>query len=95
MPQRPCHERSVNVTEDVGRPVARFLCFGVKNTGLGGKIFVFMICLKQIFLGRTKFGGEQTDFGGNCPECPKSWYELKCTHLLILWTTHLENIKFD
>jgi len=32
------------------RPVDRF-------QGLGGKIFYFIICLKQIFLGITKFGG--------------------------------------
>jgi len=28
----------------------------------GANIFVFIICLKQIFLGRTKFGGTQNEF---------------------------------
>jgi len=35
------------------RSVARF-------QGLGGMIFVFIVCLKQVFLSTTKFGG-------NCP----------------------------
>jgi len=33
-------------------------------------IFVFIIFLKQIFLGTRKFVGEQKKFGGNCPRMP-------------------------
>jgi len=36
----------------------------------GGKIFGFIICLKQIFLSTTKFVGAQKMFGGNCPRMP-------------------------
>jgi len=36
----------------------------------GGKIFVFIICLKQIFLSTTKFGAAQKRFGGNCLRMP-------------------------
>jgi len=39
-----------------------------ENTFLGGKIFVFIICLKQIFLGTTKFGEAQKFGGGTVPE---------------------------
>jgi len=29
-----------------------------------GKVFVFIICLEQIFLGTTKFGGSKQNCGG-------------------------------
>jgi len=32
-----------------------------------GKIFVFVMCLKQIFLGTTQFEGEQKYLGGHFP----------------------------
>ena len=38
---------------------SQVLTFGGENLFLGGKILVFMICLKQIFLGTTNFGGAQ------------------------------------
>jgi len=41
-----------------------------ENAFLGGKIFVFTICLKQIFLSTTNFGEAQKRFGGNCPLMP-------------------------
>jgi len=40
------------------------LRFEGQNAFLGGKIFVFIICLKQIFLSTTKFGGAQKIFRG-------------------------------
>jgi len=33
-------------------------------------MFVFILCLKQIFLGTTKFWGTQIYLGGNCPQIP-------------------------
>ena len=36
----------------------------------GGKIFIFIICLKQIILITTKFGGNEKDLGITAPECP-------------------------
>jgi len=48
---------------------SQVLGFGGKNTSLGGKIFVFIVCLKQVFLRTTKFGGRKRDFGGTSPEC--------------------------
>jgi len=35
---------------------------------LGGKIFVFIICLKQFFMRTTKFGGAQKNWGEIAPE---------------------------
>jgi len=42
--------------------VARFLRFGEKNTFFEEKDF-FIICLKQIFLCTTKFGGRKKYLG--------------------------------
>jgi len=33
-------------------------------------IFVFIICLKQIFVSTTKFGGYKKGLGVTAPECP-------------------------
>jgi len=46
------------------------LRFGVKNTFYGGKIFVFILCLKQIFMGTTKFGVAQKNGGTLPPNAP-------------------------
>jgi len=40
-----------------------------QNTFLGGHGFVFIIFLKQIFLGTRKFVGAQKTFGGAAPDC--------------------------
>jgi len=43
-----------------------------------GKIFVFIICLKQIFLSTTKFGGHKKIWGylpPNAPPCLRAWAE--------------------
>jgi len=40
------------------RSLSQFLGLG-GNTYLGGKIFVFIMCLKQFSLGTTKFGDAQ------------------------------------
>jgi len=40
-----------------------------QSTSFGGKIFAFIICLKQIFLGTTQIGGTQKYLGGTAPEC--------------------------
>jgi len=47
------------------RPVARFQDLE-HNIFLGGNNFVFIICLKQIFLSTTKFGRAQKIWG-HCP----------------------------
>jgi len=46
---------------------SQVLRFGGANTFLDGTIFVFIIFLKQIFLGTRNFGGAQKKFGGRCP----------------------------
>jgi len=35
-----------------------------------GNIFIFIICLKQIFLSTRKFGNHENDLGVTAPECP-------------------------
>jgi len=35
---------------------------------MGGKILIFIICLKHIFLNTTKFGGHKKDLGVTAPE---------------------------
>jgi len=35
----------------------------------GGKISIFIICVKQIFLSTTKFGGHKKDLGITAREC--------------------------
>jgi len=52
------------------RPVARFQDLVGHNIFLGGHDFAFTICLKHIFLGATKFGGNKRNLGGTAPECP-------------------------
>jgi len=52
------------------RPAARFQVLVGYNTFLGGKIFAFTVCLKQIFLGAAKFEGHKKNLGGTAPECP-------------------------
>ena len=52
------------------RPVARFQDLVGHNIFLGGKIFAFTVCLKQIFLGATKFGGHKKNLGGPWPRMP-------------------------
>jgi len=49
------------------RSITRFQVLGWQNIFLGGKIFVFIMCLKEIFLGPTKFWREQK-FGGTGPK---------------------------
>jgi len=39
----------------------------------GSKIFAFTICLEQIFMGATKFGGAQKKFGGPLPPNAPTW----------------------
>jgi len=60
-------------------PKPRFKVWWTKYI-LGGKIFVFIIRLKQIFLSTTKFGRTQKRFGGNIlpntPMCLWAWAEL-------------------
>jgi len=48
----------------------RFQGLGGENTFLWGEIIIFIICLKQIFLNTTKFGGYKKDLGVIAPECP-------------------------
>jgi len=61
------------------RPVATFLGLGEENTFLGGRIFVFIICLfLKIFLSTTEFGEALKRFGVTAPECPpclRAWTE--------------------
>jgi len=59
------------------RPVARFWGLGGKIHFYGGKILIFITCLKQIFLSTTKFGGHKKDLGVTVPECPcvRAWAE--------------------
>jgi len=49
------------------RPVARFEDLVGHSTFLGGTIFAFTMCLKQTFLGATKFLGAQKKFRGALP----------------------------
>jgi len=37
-----------------------------------GERLIFIICLKQIFLNTTKFGGHKKDFGVTAPNAPVS-----------------------
>jgi len=46
----------MRLIHEENRPVARFSVLDGQNTHFENKIFVFIICLKQICLG-TKFGG--------------------------------------
>jgi len=41
-----------------------------------GQIFVFIICLKQIFLVAAKFGETHKILEGRCPRLPPHGYEL-------------------
>ena len=52
------------------RHVIRFLRFG-ENTFLGDNIFVFIVCLRQIFLDTTKWGRGTKKLGGTCPRIPR------------------------
>jgi len=55
-----------------------FWGLGGKIHFYGGKILIFIICLKQIFLSTTKFAGHKKDFGVTAPECPpclRAWAE--------------------
>jgi len=50
--------------------------FGEKIHFYGGKILIFIICLKQIFLSKTKFGGHKKYLGvtdPNAPPCLPAW----------------------
>ena len=51
---------------------SQVLGFGGKNTSLGGKIFVFIVCLKQVFLRTTKFGVAKKILGELAPNAPMS-----------------------
>ena len=52
------------------RPVARFQYLVGHNTFLGGKIFAFAICLKQIFWEQQNLGGTKEIWGSTAPEYP-------------------------
>ena len=41
-----------------------------KNAFLEGQDFVFILCLKHVFMGTTHFGGIKDIWGGTAPECP-------------------------
>ena len=51
------------------RPVARFKVWRGQIHFYGGKILIFIICLKQIFLSTTKFGGHKKNLGVTATEC--------------------------
>jgi len=44
--------------------------FGGENAFLWGKDLIFIICLKQIFPNKTKFGGHKKDLVVTSPEFP-------------------------
>jgi len=56
------------------KPVARFQDLVGHYTFLGGKILAFTICLNQIFLGATKFGGAQKIWRALSPNAPPCGY---------------------
>jgi len=58
-------------------PVARFLVG--KNTFLGGMIFVFNICLKQMFPGTTQYDGHKNIWVGSAAISP--WLRACMNHL--------------
>jgi len=73
-----CSERS-NLYWVEDRLVARFQDLGGQNTFYGGKIFAFIIWLKQIFLGTKKFkGGTAPDF----PPWLRAWSKIRLYELL-------------
>ena len=81
------HWSTVNLSLHGRNQVSRF---GAKNTVLGGKIFVFIICLKQIFLS-IKFGKQcPGDFG------PGSRYKKVENHwsIEIISRIHTDQSKF-
>jgi len=49
---------------------SQVLSFGEVKYISVGQIFVIIVCLKQSFLSRTKFGVAQNKLGGTSPECP-------------------------
>jgi len=51
-------KQNILIADQFGQNQTRsqVLRFGGQNTFFGGNIFVFTICLKQIFLSTTKFG---------------------------------------
>jgi len=51
-------------------PYPGIKALGGKMHFYGGKILIFIICLKQIFLSTTKFGEHKKDLGITVPECP-------------------------
>ena len=64
------------LSEPGPEPVLRF--GGIKLHFQSGKIFVFVICSKQIFLSTTKFGRYKKIWGclsQNYPPCPSAWAE--------------------
>jgi len=65
---------------DSPRVGARFLKFGGEKYILGVKIFVFILCLKQISLGITQIGGHKNIWGALPPNAPTPW--------LLAWTRH-------
>ena len=64
------------------RPVTRFQYLEGHNAFLGGKIFAFTLCLKQIFLGATKFGGKKGNFWGALPPNDLPWLRA-CVLILV------------
>ena len=60
---------SYRIDRQKDKPVSRFWGLEGQNTFLGEHGFVFIIFLKQNFLGTRKFVGEQKTFGGAAPDC--------------------------
>jgi len=58
-----------NFSREEHNPIARFEGLGGNYTCSGGKIFVFMMCLKQIFLVTIRFGG----IASECPPWLRAW----------------------
>ena len=80
--------------EDVSgvcRPVARFWGLGGKYMFNGKRLF---ICLKQIFLGITKFGGHKKNLQGTARECPL-WLWIWAYVCMYVWISCYVDVEFS